>query len=120
MHLSHLENSDVRRHISIAEMGEFQSSKALDLLLSALGFYSCVDRSDTAPEVCPCTPIVVSTSHEPSISYHLRKLGLTRKLAYGLDQVLIRVPVASQDRAQEGNHAEGVLVVQSVMKVDKK
>jgi len=93
--------------------------RAPDLLLSILGFYSCVDRSNTAPEVRPCAPIMVSTSHKPSISYHLRKLGLTRKLAYGLDQVLIRVPVASQDRAQEGNHAKRVLVVKPVMKVDK-
>ena len=74
-----------------------------------------MDGSNTAPEVGPgaATALVHAANSEASVGDHLRELGLLRETADAFDEVLVRVAVAGEDRAEDGDYLEGVLVVYS-------
>ena len=76
-----------------------------------------VNTSNPVPEVDPRSALALMhpASHEASVLDHLRELGLRRELADALDEVLVRGAVPGEDRAEEGDDGERVLVVDPIL-----
>ena len=76
-----------------------------------------VDARDAVPEVGPRAALALAhgPSREARVLDHLGERGLRRELADALDQILVRGAVAGEDRAEERDDRERVLVVDPVV-----
>ncbi len=76
-----------------------------------LYFDASMYGGNTTPKVSPGSAIHVVARLEASVPNHLSKLWLRRELAYALDEVLVRVAIASENGSEERDNGERVLVV---------
>ena len=76
-----------------------------------------VDTRDAVPKVGPGAALALAqgAGREARVLDHFGKLGLRRELANALDQILVRGAVAGEDRAEERDDRERVLVVDPVV-----
>ena len=76
-----------------------------------------MNTCDTTPQV---RPTAVLPDLEPGIGNHARKFWLWRETSDGLDEILVRVAVASEDASQHGDNRERVGLVQPARKISHK
>ncbi len=76
-----------------------------------------VDARDAVPEVGPGAALALAhgASREARVLDHLRECRLRRELADALDEVLVRRAVAGEDRAEQRDDRERILVVDPVV-----
>ena len=75
-------------------------------------FDTLMNSGDTTREIL----ISIPRHREPSIDYHVPELLLIGEPLYALDEVLVRVPVASNNLADERDRAERPALIEGVEK----